>query len=98
MKVETSIASALYGRAREATGNAQDTAGAGFSEALEKALQKMRASLEGGEKAASAAMQGKGDTQSVVEALAMAEMALETAVVVRDRVVEAYQEILRMPV
>ena len=26
------------------------------------------------------------------------EMALETAVVVRDRVVEAYQEILRMPI
>ena len=58
----------------------------------------MRTSLQAGEQAATAAMQGKGDTQNVVEALAAAEIALETAVVIRDRVVEAYQEIMRMPV
>ncbi|MGB6228578.1 MAG: flagellar hook-basal body complex protein FliE [Litorimonas sp.] len=40
---------------------------------------------------------GATDAQSVVEALANAEMALETAVTVRNRVVEAYQELLRMP-
>ncbi|MEL6481991.1 MAG: flagellar hook-basal body complex protein FliE, partial [Pseudomonadota bacterium] len=45
-----------------------------------------------------AAVNGSGDMQSLVEALTAAEMAVETAVVVRDRVVEAYQEILRMPV
>ena len=41
---------------------------------------------------------GQTDAQSVVEALANAEMALETAVTVRNRVVEAYQELLRMPI
>ena len=41
---------------------------------------------------------GQADPHSVVEALANAELALETAVTVRNRVVEAYQEILRMPV
>jgi len=41
---------------------------------------------------------GTTDAQSVVEALANAEMALETAVTVRNRVVEAYQELLRMPI
>lgn len=41
---------------------------------------------------------GATDAQSVVEALANAEMALETAVTVRNRVVEAYQELLRMPI
>lgn len=41
---------------------------------------------------------GQGDAHSVVEALASAEAALETAVVIRNRVVEAYQELLRMPV
>ncbi|MCQ8184910.1 flagellar hook-basal body complex protein FliE [Parvularcula maris] len=39
----------------------------------------------------------KLDTQSVVEAFSQAELALQTAVTVRDRVVSAYQEILRMP-
>jgi len=43
-------------------------------------------------------MTGKADTQSLVQALAQTELAVETAVAVRDKVVEAYQEILRMPV
>ena len=41
---------------------------------------------------------GQLDTQSVVEALSQAELALQTAVTVRDRVVSAYQDILRMPI
>lgn len=41
---------------------------------------------------------GEGSAQAVVEAMAEAEMALKAAVTVRDKVVEAYQEILRMPV
>ena len=41
---------------------------------------------------------GQADAHSVVEAMANAEMALETAVTIRNRVVEAYQELLRMPV
>jgi flagellar hook-basal body complex protein FliE len=34
----------------------------------------------------------------MVEALTATELALQTAVAVRDRVVEAYQEVLRMPI
>lgn len=44
------------------------------------------------------AMSGKTDTHELVQSIAEAELALETAVAVRDKVVEAYQEILRMPV
>jgi flagellar hook-basal body complex protein FliE len=33
-----------------------------------------------------------------VQALASSQLAVETVATVRDRVVEAYQEILRMPV
>jgi flagellar hook-basal body complex protein FliE len=45
-----------------------------------------------------AAIAGKADPHALVQALAQTELAVETAVTVRDRVVEAYQEILRMPV
>ena len=38
------------------------------------------------------------DPHAMVEALANAEMVLDTAVTIRDKVVEAYQELLRMPV
>lgn len=54
--------------------------------------------LVAGEQTTKAMMAGKADAQAVVEALAATEMALEMAVAVRDKVVQAYQEILRMPV
>lgn len=41
---------------------------------------------------------GQADAHSVVQAMASAEVALETAVTIRNRVVEAYQELLRMPI
>lgn len=44
------------------------------------------------------AMIGDVDPHALVQALAQTELAVETAVTVRNRVVEAYQEILRMPV
>ena len=56
------------------------------------------ATMQAGENAAIVGMTGKADAQTVVEALAASEIAIQTAVSVRDRVVEAYQEILRMPV
>ncbi|MEO0999924.1 MAG: flagellar hook-basal body complex protein FliE [Pseudomonadota bacterium] len=47
---------------------------------------------------ATQALSGAADPQSVVMALAETELAIEAAVTVRDKIVEAYQEILRMPV
>lgn len=38
------------------------------------------------------------DPHALVEALAQTQLAVEAAVTVRDKVVEAYHEILRMPV
>ncbi len=44
------------------------------------------------------AMTGGADPHALVEALAQTELAVEAAVTLRNKVVEAYQEILRMPV
>ncbi len=43
-------------------------------------------------------VQGKADVVDVVTAIAETEVAMETLVSVRDRVISAYQEILRMPI
>ncbi|MBS0123660.1 flagellar hook-basal body complex protein FliE [Thetidibacter halocola] len=51
-----------------------------------------------GEDVAQASMIGDADPHALVEALAQSELAVETVVAVRNKVVEAYQEILRMPV
>ena len=50
------------------------------------------------ESVAQQSMVGDVDPHALVQALAQTELAVETAVTVRNRVVEAYQEILRMPV
>ena len=82
-----------YAQARPATrpepGAAEGLAGLG---------RDFAATLQRGEEAAIAAMTGDADPHAMVQALAQTELAVETAVTVRNKVVEAYQEILRMPV
>lgn len=100
MQIEASSAGQLYGSAQKIIQPAatDETSGRSFADALEDAMRELRATVEAGERTATDAVRGQGDVQSVVEALTATEMALETAVSMRDKVVEAYQEILRMPV
>jgi flagellar hook-basal body complex protein FliE len=49
------------------------------------------------EQAAAAGLRGELDTQAVVEATLQLETTLSVAVSMRDKFVQAYQEILRMP-
>ena len=55
-------------------------------------------SLQETEAVALKSMSGTADPHALVMAIAQTELAVETAVTVRNKVVEAYQEILRMPV
>lgn len=57
--------------------------------------------IETGEKAekmSAAAISGDADVTDVVTAVANAEITLQTMVAVRDKIISAYQEILRMPI
>ena len=65
---------------------------------LRSAAKDFAETLAKAETVAEKAMIGDADPHALVEALANTQLAVETAVTVRDRVVEAYQEILRMPV
>lgn len=58
-----------------------------FADQLSQAEDQSRRALTGG-----------ADPHALVEALASTQLAVETATTLRDRVVAAYQEILRMPV
>ena len=44
------------------------------------------------------AVAGEAELSEVVTAVANAETALQTVVTVRDRIISAYQEIMRMPI
>ena len=70
----------------------------GSGDALARAAKDFGSTLKDAETVSTQAMTGSADPHALVEALANSQLAVETAVTVRDRVVEAYQEILRMPV
>lgn len=70
----------------------------GAMDAVKEIATDFAATMAQGEEAAKGAMIGDADPHSLVTALAQTELAVETAVTVRNKVVEAYQEILRMPV
>ena len=72
--------------------------GASFGAALSRALDQAVEIGRSADTAATAALTGQGSVTEVVLAVSRAELALQTAVAVRDRVVGAYQEIMRMPI
>lgn len=94
MEINAIGAARKYAAARPAT-TPQPGAESGAAATL---ARDFAATLQNGEAAAKAAMTGDADPHALVHALAQTELAIETAITVRDRVVEAYQEILRMPV
>ncbi|MDR6266740.1 MULTISPECIES: flagellar hook-basal body complex protein FliE [Rhodobacterales] len=76
----------------------QTPTGPSFAEVLENTVRDTVETVRAGDRAAVAGLQGKLSTQEVVEATMAMETAIETAVAVRDKVVGAYQEVLRMTV
>ena len=69
-----------------------------FSEMLGNTAQDALQTIRAGDEAAVAGLQGRMSPQQVVEATMAMESAVKVTTAVRDRVVEAYQEILRMAV
>ena len=67
-------------------------------EMFQAVAESFTTGLNGTEETAKAAMLGKADPHALVMALTQTELAVETASTLRDKVVEAYQEIMRMPV
>jgi flagellar hook-basal body complex protein FliE len=69
-----------------------------FSSVLSSLAESAVGRINNAEKTAMLGLNNQADAQTVVEAMANAEMTVKTAIAVRDKIVEAYQEILRMPV
>ena len=54
--------------------------------------------MKAGEQAAAQQVAGKADVVNVVSAVNQAEMTLDTVMAVRDKVIQAYQSIMQMPI
>ena len=70
----------------------------GFDGVLEQVAADAIGTLKAGEAASISSIQGKVSAQRVVEAVMSAERTLQMAVAVRDKVVQAYQEVSRMAI
>tara|TARA_R110001592_G_scaffold27763_13_gene102727 strand:- start:18170 stop:18514 length:345 start_codon:yes stop_codon:yes gene_type:complete len=77
---------------------AADNDGVSFSEFLKNNIEKSVETMKGGEEMSAKAITGDADLTDVVQAVTSAELTLQTVVAVRDRMISAYQEIMRMPI
>lgn len=96
MDIRSLNAAQNYTVARPAT--QADPDHSGMVQGLRSTFRDFATTLKHSEQMSNAAMTGQADPHALVQALAQTELAVETAVIVRNKVVEAYQEILRMPV
>ena len=93
--VTPSAAADAYGRVdRGDSGNG----GSDFGSTLQQTLQGAVDSFSAAETKTTEALTGGGNLTEVVTALSRAELTLQTATAIRDRVVQAYQDIMRMPI
>lgn len=72
--------------------------GGAFGDLVEKAATESIDTMRAGEKASAEAVTGKANLTDVVDSITDAELTLQTVIAVRDKMLESYQEILRMPI
>jgi flagellar hook-basal body complex protein FliE len=72
--------------------------GAGFAEMLLEAGKAAASKLEQAEKVSLQSLKGDFDPRMVADAVMTAERTLQTAIVIRDKIVTAYLEISRMAI
>lgn len=90
-------AAASQGAAPQAN-QGQPVDAAGFADMVKDAIGSVEDTVRSAEQMTVQAATGQAEMVDVVTAVAAAEVQLETVVAVRDQVIRAYQEVLRMPI
>jgi flagellar hook-basal body complex protein FliE len=88
----------LANQAQSPAGPEKAGGGGDFGGMVREAVGTLVETGKTAEKGAVALAEGKADMVNVVTAMAETEVALETMVSIRDRVISAYEEIMRMPI
>lgn len=101
-KINPAAAAGAYSNIQKAGQGAgisgDDVSGPRFSDLIRKAAADSIETMHGGEKMSAQAVIGKANLTDVVEAVTNAELTLQTVIALRDRMLGAYQEIMRMPI
>ncbi|HTT98607.1 MAG TPA: flagellar hook-basal body complex protein FliE [Rhizomicrobium sp.] len=72
--------------------------GGSFTDFLQGAVKDSMQTMKTGEQMATQQIAGNANIVDVVNAVNSAELTLDTVVAVRDKVVQAYQSIMNMPI
>jgi flagellar hook-basal body complex protein FliE len=99
MSINISSALSAYANAGKIGAGAATPAAGGtsFGQMVQDAAKNVMDNLGKSEQASMQAATGKADLAAVTEAVTNAQVSLQTAVAVRDRVIAAYQDIIKMP-
>ena len=79
-------------------GGATGAGGSNFGEMLKGAIGTLNQTARNADTQTQAMAAGKSNIVDVVTAVAETEVAIDALVSVRDRVIQAYEEIMRMPI
>lgn len=79
-------------------GAAPKADGTAFADLVKNAMTETVQASRQAETQMAAQVQGKAELIDVVTAVSAAEASLETVMAIRDQVIAAYQEIMRMPI
>jgi flagellar hook-basal body complex protein FliE len=96
--VRPSAAAAAYARVDSGAQGGGEGGGTDFGASLEQALQGAMDTGNAADAKAMEALNGTGNLTDVVTAVARAQLALQSATAIRDRVVQAYQDIMKMAI
>ena len=72
--------------------------GGGFAGALQNLLETVDSTAGDANKAVAGMIQGTGDVHDAMIALQRADLTFQLSVQIRNKLVQAYQEVMRMPV
>ncbi|MGI3170942.1 flagellar hook-basal body complex protein FliE [Pseudooceanicola sp. C21-150M6] len=103
--ISTGLVNSAYGSSRLLQGGAVQDAdfagqaeGPSFAQLVQGATQNTVTTIREAEQVAQAGLAGEVSAQQVVEATLEMETTLRIAVSVRDKLVEAYQQVMQMPI
>lgn len=106
MSIPFSAASNAYANTTNLIGQAakgapqmpKETAGPDFGQMVTEAVGNVAETGRNADQKAMDIVDGKANVVDVVTAISETEIAMETMVTIRDRVITAYEEIMRMPI
>ena len=102
MRTDLATAARIYEQAAKQLNTpgveARPAEGPNFADFLKEAGAEAAQTLRASEQTSVNGLAGKADLSDIVTAVSQAEATLQTVVAVRDRVIQAYQDIMRMPI